>query len=444
MMRGGKSLAVLMVVLVALGSYVYFVESKRPADEGETKDKVFAVDASAITEMTVTSEAGDRTTLRKDGDNWNIVAPVTARPDNSQVSGLTSNLASLEVQRVIDDNPPDLAEYGLADPRVSIAFTADGQDHELLIGRKTPPATDYYAKLASQPRVFLISSFLDSSLNRTTFDLRDKAALAVNRDEIDALSVTTPQRTLRFAKNGNEWRLTEPIAARGDFSAVEGLVSRISTLQMTSIAAEQDQAGDHGLDKPAATVTIGNASSQSTLQVGSSPEAGTLFARDAARPTVFTIDASLLDDLEKDTADYRQKDLFDARAFNTNRIEVTRNGETWAFEKTTAKNAEGQDEEAWKQVAPAQKEADREKVSELLSAVTLVRAESFLDRAPGTALRSPELSITLTSDEGTRKEAVRFDRSGSDAWAARDGEPGVARIPAPALDEMVKALEELK
>jgi Domain of unknown function (DUF4340) len=445
MMRGGKSFIVLLVVLLGLGSYVYFVESKRPADEGDKKDKVFTVEASAITEMTVKAEDGETTKLQKDGDDWKIVAPMAGKPDSSQVSGLTSNLASLEVQRVIDDNPPDLAEYGLADPRVTVSFKAGGQDHELLIGRKTPPATDYYAKLAGQPRVFLISSFLDSTFNRTTFDLRDKAALAVNRDEIDALTVTTPERTLRFAKNGNEWRLAQPVVARGDFSAIEGLVSRISTLQMTSIAAEKvDKPAEYGLDKPAATVTIGNKSSQATLEIGRSPEAGKLYARDASRPMVFTIDASLMDDLKKAPSDYRQKDLFDARAFNTNRIDVTRDGQTWTFEKSTAKNADGQDEEAWKQTAPAQKDEDREKISEFLSAVTLVRAESFADKAPATVLKNPELSITITSDEGKRKETVRFDRSGSDAWADRDGEPGAARVPASAVDEILKAFEELK
>jgi hypothetical protein len=445
MMRGGKSFAVLFAVLLALGAYLYFVESKRPADAGETKDKVFAVEASAITDVTVKSESGDRTTLHKDGDRWEIVAPVKASPDASQVTGLTSSLASLELQRVIDDQPADLAEYGLADPRVTVSFTAAGKAQELLIGRKTPPATDLYAKLADQPRVFLIASYLDSTFNRTTFDFRDKAALAVNRDEIDALTVATPDRTVRFAKNGSEWRLAQPLSARGDFSAIDGLVSRISTLQMSAIVApEGGNPADYGLAKPAATVTIGNKSSQATLELGTTKEEGKLFARDASRPMIFTVDASLLDDLRKDPSEFRQKDLFDARAFNATRIEVTRNGETLAFEKATTKNKEGLDEETWRQVAPAPKDADKEKVSELLSAATSVRADSFADNMPSGATAVPDVTVTIASDEGKRKETVQFTRTGTDAWASRDGEPGVAKVPATAVDEILKALEELK
>ena len=51
-MRGLKSFAVLLVVALGLGAYLYFVESKRPAgDEPAKKDKAFAVDADQIDEV---------------------------------------------------------------------------------------------------------------------------------------------------------------------------------------------------------------------------------------------------------------------------------------------------------------------------------------------------------------------------------------------------------
>ena len=68
----------------------------------------------------------------------------------------------------------------------------------------------------------LIPSFVDTTFNRTTFDLRDKAVLTVNRDEIGALTVTTPSSTMRFEKASGEWKMAQPVAARADFSAIEG------------------------------------------------------------------------------------------------------------------------------------------------------------------------------------------------------------------------------
>jgi hypothetical protein len=445
MMRGGKSVLGLLVVLLALGAYLYFVESKRPADDGDRKEKVFSsLDAGSIDQLVITSESGDTTTLHKTGSDWEIVEPVKTKSDASQVSGITTTLASLEVQRVIDDNPPDLEEYGLAKPRVRIEFKAGGQDHTLLLGRKTPPATDYYAKLADQPRVFLISSYLDSTFNRSTFDLRDKTAVAVNRDEIDSLTVNAGGKTMRFAKSGGDWRIAEPIEARGDFSAIDGLVNRISSLQMTSVVAESGKPSEYGLDKPAATVTIGNKSSHATLDLGTSAGDKGVYARDESRPIVFTVESSLLDDLRKDPSDYRVKDLFDARAFNTTHVEIAHGGQTWTFDKSTRKNKDGQDEEVWHESSPRQKDITADQIGDLLAKITSFRAESFASAAPARALDAPDLTITLKSDDGKRTETARVGKAGTDAWAQRDGEPGAARVAASTVDEIVKALEELK
>lgn len=445
-MRGLRSFIVLLVIAVGLGAYVYFVESKRPADAGETRDKVFSgVEADKIEEIAIKSESGDRTTLKKSGSDWQIVQPMAAKPDPAEISGLTSNLSSLEVQRVIDEHPSDVAEYGLAQPRVDVTFKAGGQQHTLHIGRKTPPGTDLYARIDDQKRVFLISSYLDSTFNRGTFDLRDKTVLSLNRDAIDALTIAAPDRTLKVTKSGSDWRVAEPVNARADVSAIESLISRLSTLQMKSIAApEMKSAAEFGLDKPAATVTIGTGSSQATLLVGTSAAEGTVYAKDASRPMVFTVDTSLLDDLKKDTAEFRQKDLFDARSFNATRLEIVRGDQTAAFEKTKTKDKDGKEEEKWRQVAPTARDVDASKMESLLSAVTQLRATGFADPKAKTGLDKPEMSITVKSDEGRRDEKVAIGRSGGDAYAQRAGEPGAAKVDAASIDNIIKALEALK
>jgi len=239
--------------------------------------------------------------------------------------------------------------------------------------------------------------------------------------------------------------MAQPVAARADFSAVEGLVGRLTTLQMKSIAAPDGGAlAQYGLDKPAATVAIGSGSSQATLAIGKSSGEGAVYARDLSKPMIVTIDSTLLDELKKAPADYRQKDLFDARAFNANRVELVRNGVTTTVEKGKSKNKDGQEQEVWKQVAPAAKDADQTKVDNLIAAITQARASSFDQAAPKGALDKPELTVTITSNEGKRQETVTFARAGSDVFAARAGEPGAVKLDVPALESIVKALEEIK
>ena len=161
-----------------------------------------------------------------------------APPDQAAVSGITSNLSSLEIQRVIDENPPDLKEYGLAAPRIEVAFKAGGQQRRLQ--HRPEDATGHATSTPSSPdskRVFLIPSFLDSTFNRSTFDLRDKAVLKIDREKVDALEVDAEGTTrTRFEKKNGEWQIAAAGRRRGRSSARSTAWSRGSArLQMKSI-----------------------------------------------------------------------------------------------------------------------------------------------------------------------------------------------------------------
>jgi hypothetical protein len=444
-MRGLRTFILLLVVAIPLGWYAYR-DSQRPAGDDEPKkDRVFAVESDKIEEITVRSESGEQTRLQKSGSEWRIVSPVAAQPDAAEVSGLTMNLSTLEVQRVVDENPPDLNEYGLAKPRIEISFKSGAQEDTLLIGQKTPPGSDLYAKRRNENRVFLIPAHLESTFNKSTFDLRDKAVVKVDRDKLDAVEISTSGRTLRFAKPSGEWQIAAPLQARADFSAVESLVSRLTGLQMKSVVAGEDSdAKKFGFDKPAATARFGTGSSQATLVLGAAAGEDAVYAKDLSRPVVFTVESSVLEELKKDLADYRQKDLFDSRSFNANRLEIVRGGQTHTFEKTKVKNKEGQEEDKWRQTAPQARDLDQASVDALLSALTGTRATGFVDAAPPKALESPELTATIRFDDGKKEERVTFAKSGSDAFAVRNGEPGAAKIDGSAIDSITKALQELK
>lgn len=443
-MRGLRSFLLLLLVGIPLIGYAVY-EYRREPSAADKKDKVFTVESDKIDELTIKSESGEQTTLKKSGTDWQIAQPAAGPTDGSEVTAITSGLAGLEQQRLIDENPSDLTEYGLSPARIEVAFKTGGQEQRLLIGRKTPPGTDLYAKLANEKKVFLISSYLESTFNKKTFDFRDKAVLKLERDKIDALGVITPKRTMQFAKADSEWQMTAPLKARADFTTVDGLVSRLNTLQMKSIVApEAASLAEYGLDKPAATVQIGSGSSQAALLIGKAAGDGVVYAKDQSRPAIITIETSMLDDLTKDVGEYRQKDLFDARAFNASRIEVARGAETAVFEKSKSKNKDGQEEEKWRQVAPTARDADQTKVENLVSAITGVRATGFAADDAKTGLNKPELTVTIRFDEGKREEKASFARTGSDGYASRGGEPGAAKVDIAAIENIVKSLEALK
>lgn len=303
-MRGLPSLVVLIVIAVALGWFAYRESQRAPDSDSPARDKVFAVEAGEIDAITVRSEGGEETRLQKSGDTWQIVSPVTAPSDTGAVSSLTSNLSSLEIQRVVDESPADLGEYGLDSPRVQVSFTSGGAEHGLLLGSRTPPGTDLYAKRAGDDTVFLVASYLESTFGRSTFDLRDKAVLNVDRDALDAVEIATGGRTLRFVRPAGEWQIAAPVEARADYSTVDSLVRRLAGLQMTAVVEEEPKdLRKYGLDRPAATVRLGSGSAQASLALGSPAGPGDVYARDLSRAQVVAVASSVLDELEKDISE---------------------------------------------------------------------------------------------------------------------------------------------
>ena len=114
--------------------------------------------------------------------------------------------------------------------------------------------------------MFIIQSFLESTFNRTTFDLRDKTVLKVDAAKVDALEVETAAGTMKFVKKNGEWEIAQPSATRADYGAVENLLGKINSAEMKSIAsADAADLKPYGLDKPAATVRVGTGSSQAAL-----------------------------------------------------------------------------------------------------------------------------------------------------------------------------------
>ena len=158
---------------------------------------------------------------------------------------------------------PTSQQFGLAEPRIAgrlqdgrrqaVARAADRRQDR----RRAPTST---RSCATEKKVFLIPSSLESTFNRSTFDLREKTVLKPSiGDKVDRFEIRPGRRPVALApRRTASGSSKQPLAARADFGAVEGLVGRLQSAQMKSIAAAD--AADlkaYGLDKPAATVTIG-------------------------------------------------------------------------------------------------------------------------------------------------------------------------------------------
>jgi hypothetical protein len=449
-MRRFGSTVILLVVAVGFGAYLYFVDAKKPVADEKAKQKIFSYDSSKIVQLQIKSATGDVTSLKKGSGGWTIVKPVDSQADQNSASDVAASLAGLEEDRVVDENATDLKTYGLAEPRIDVSFNVEGDKdtHRILIGDKSPTNIGLYAKLPSSNKVFLVATSLDTSLNRSTFDLRDKTALKFDQDKVDSVELTSKNQTIRLTRTGEDWKLVKPIEAPADFSSVQGLIGQIHSAQMTALKDSPDDLKDlkkFGLDKPEVSATLGIGNSHVTLELGSKADTGTLWARDPARPIVFSIGNGVAEELRKTPFDLRRKELFEFRSFNATRFEITRGKDTRAFERVKGSGPNAAD--TWKQLLPAAKTVDASNFEGALLEFSNLRASGAVDKpGPATGLNNPAAIITVKFDDGKKEERVTFGRSnpGPDVFASRPDQPGALKVETGKFDDALKKLDSIQ
>ena len=438
-MRSLRSTLVLVVVLAGLVGYIYYLNG-RDTTSTDAKEKAFATfKEEEVEAIRIKSADGQTTQVQKKDGAWAIVEPEAATADQGELSSIISSLATLEIQRVVDEKASDLTQYGLEPARVEVEFRVKGakEPQRIELGEKTPTGGDLYAHLPGQPRVFLVSSFLDATFNKNTFALRDKSVIKIERDKVDRIEIQKEGKpAVTLAKTGTEWRIVAPMMARADFAAVEGALERLSSGQMQGIVSGDDaDAKKRRLEPPVASLTAIAGSARATLIFGDTDN-GVMYAKDASRPMIFTVAPTLYTDVIRDVGEFRRKDLFDSRSFTATHVEFKRGTTTTTLNKT--KNKDGS--ESWHNAAGTQ--IDAMKVEDLLSKVSSLQAQSF-DAGTNAALRNPALVVTVRFDDN-KMEQVTFARAGGDVLASRSDEPGTAKVMAGSFDEVFTGIDEMQ
>jgi hypothetical protein len=448
-MRGIWSTLALVVVLAGLGAYIYFVDSNRPAagssiDGEPAREKFFTVETDKINEIKLTYK-GQTTLLRKDDGGWKMIEPVQGEADPPEAISLAQAITNIESVRPVVDNPSDLKQFGLAEPPIAVEFKAEGGvSGSFKLGTKNPTQSEIYAMKGGDNKVVLVSSFQESSFSKEPFALRDRKILKFDREKADAVTLAKGANAIELTRAESEWKVAKPIPGRSDYSAVEGFLTRLSSANMSTLVEENAKdLAKYGLDKPSMTVTVGSGSAKATLLVGKTENDQT-YAKDAARPMVFTVDSTLQTDLNKGFDEYRKKELFEFRPFTLAKIRAVLDApggpKTYEIEKVAP--AKTGDPETWKvtRVGGSSHNPDSAAMDDLLNKLVAIRAESFVTGNTRTGLDKPALVVSVSYDEG-KFERVRFGVVGDNAYGRRDGEDVVGKIDTASMKAAMQAFD---
>jgi hypothetical protein len=322
----GRATLILFGVLLLLAAFVYFFEIKGKAvrEKSDAKSKTLLVlDEDQIQKVTVIRPA-ETLVFEREGDRWRILEPVKTLGDKYAAKGLVTSAATAKSERVIDE-AEGLAEYGLAVPKFTlIVRSKTGLSDTLLIGDPNPTGSSVFVKKPGKPAVHLTATALSSALGKSLFDLRDRTALPFEKEDVRKIEINRGAQTVLLEKENDSWEVKSPFVSKAAKTAVDGLLSKVGYAEVRKFETESPSGLERfGLLRPSVVLTLtgGPNQSQKRLLIGRR-DGAVFYARDEARPPVFTVDSSLVNELNKEAADLRDRKVCDFDQWNVKRCEI--------------------------------------------------------------------------------------------------------------------------
>jgi len=433
MKTGG--LYISLAVLVILGGTLYWSNHHKPSDEtakasADAPPAILKLDQGSIDKLEVKKKESQPVVLTKTGSgDWKITAPQPLRADQSAVSGILSEVSSLNSERLLDDKASNLARYGLDQPALELDLTEKGnQSQKLLIGNNTPTGS-VYAALANDPRVFTIATYTKTSLDKGLNDLRDKRLLPVSADHVSQIELVRKNQDIAFGRNKDAWQILKPKPYRADGAQVSELLNKLTDAKMDLTASDSSDASSaFSKATPLATAKLTDESGTQQLEVRKDKD--TYYAKSSAVSGAYKIDADLGKALDKSADDFRNKKLFDFGYNDPNKIELHNGARAYFLTHGT-----GGYDDWWSNGKKMDSNVDG-----LVSDVRDLSASKFVD----SGFSNPDIELTVTSDDGKRMEKVSISKAGDHYVAKRENDPSLYQLDASAVDSLLTAADGLK
>jgi Domain of unknown function (DUF4340) len=430
-------LLVAAAVLLALTGVLYWSDHHKPSETPAASSsaeppapKILTLKDSDVSALTIKKKGADEIDLSKDASGkWQITAPKPLAADQDAVTSIVSAVSSLTSERLVDEKPSDLKQYGLTDPAMEVDITTKPKSQKLLLGDDTPTGSAVFAMLSGDPRVFTVATYTKTSLDKSSADLRDKRLLTVDFDKVTQIELNAKKQVITFARDKDTWQIVKPKPLRADNFSVEDLSRKLKEAKMDTSAAAPDEkktAAAFASGIPVATAKITSASGTQELQLRKNKD--DYYAKSTAVAGIYKVPADLGTGLDKSLDDFRNKKLFDFGFTDITKLEFRDGAKSWLLTKG------GQD---WwldgKKMDPTSVETLVDKVRELSAA-------KFTD----SGFSTPAIDVTVTSNEGKRTEKVSIAKSGDNYVAKRENEPALYQLDATAVADLQKSAADIK
>jgi len=434
-----RGLLIATLVLAGLAAVLYW-SNHHPASEGtagaspDTPPKILALKQDDITKLDIKKRGSEVAALEKDdAGKWQITAPKTLSADQDAVSSMLSTISSLNSDRLVDEKPTDLGQYGLAKPTLEIAVTEKDKSQKLLIGDSTPSGNAVFVKLEGDSRVFTLASYNKDSLDKNADDLRDKRMLTADFDKVSQIELVTQKggnrQDITFGRNKDAWQILKPMPFRADRDRVEDLIRTLRDAKM-DIASATDDTKTTAAFKSAqsyATVKVTGASGVQELEVRNVKD--NCYAKSSVVSGIYKVPASVGTGLDKGLDDFANKKVFDFGYQEPNKIEIHDGTKSYVLTHSGS--------DWW---GPDGKKMDEINSQTLVTRLRELSATKFSEAR----FAVPTIEITVISNDGKRVERVSITKKDDAYIAKRENESALYELPSSSVLQLEEAAANIK
>jgi hypothetical protein len=371
------------------------------------------------------------------GDEWTLPGKWPARKaEVDELVRILTNLRSRFVPIPLSD-PAHLNAYGLDQPPVLVTVRAGAKSYRLAIGEEPGESNRFsrptYLRLDDRPEVVRLTPGLVAILDRPQDYYQQRRLFPSERVAKDAdsqeklerllaqsIAVKSPTGTYQLGKDGEEWRLQEPIVDNVDPDKLKTVLTAVPDIWAEQFVDKpKADLAEYGLKEPEQTLRVTRPAGEITLLVGKPSQTK---ARTVTRPApnfggpplppqrevtheeyrftklqdndqIFEIKSDKLKDMLVSADSLRDANLARFRSEDARQLEIHRGGEEIVLVKSQDK---------WTLQKPLQADAEISKVTELLDKLSSLQArdKDVLDHADTKSygLDKPAAVIQLTAE----------------------------------------------
>ena len=434
-----KTTLILLALVVALGAWIKFYESKQPNTEEARRraGNVLNFERENL-EAIVIRNGEDRIELRRSNDKWRLEAPIKDQADRMLVDGLISNLESWEKDQTIpakeiEADKSRLDEYDLAKPKLRLKLEGKEMPPEILFGRDAALEGKMYVRFENSKDAFLTRQTVKNDITKKAEEFRDRKLTETTSGQVTRVVLKTPAGEMEMQKQGDAWEIMKPLRARGHMQKINDLIAHVTSARIQQFVA--DDRGDlqpYGLAEARGAITIFTADDTEgqKLQIGALSEKeeskDQVYVRFSPRSFVYTLPKKIEEVLKITPADVRDRHLARIDTNSLDRVTIDAPGK--------GKVVLARKDQSWTMPERKDQLANGAEVNRFLDSVRNEQVTKFVEDVasdlPKYGLDKPQLQLTFSSvaSENTAETQAGEKPLATLSFGRAEGEEVYARV----------------